>query len=96
MGKFCAKDLLYFDCGSYRGHTRSLGCLYACAVKYGGDALDVSGYRSLMVVADCVRAYVESGRAETDELHLDVLDWALSGFEYKGIVFVLVHDQEFW
>ncbi|PFH33051.1 hypothetical protein BESB_082500 [Besnoitia besnoiti] len=61
-----------------------------------GARLDTYGYLGLMRVADAVKEYVESKRIDSDALQLDVLDWALAGFEYKGVVFVLVHDQAFW
>ncbi|EPR60451.1 regulator of chromosome condensation (RCC1) repeat-containing protein [Toxoplasma gondii GT1] len=60
------------------------------------DCGDVSGYGGLERVANTVKEYVEGGRIDSDALHLDVLDWAVTGFEYKGVVFVLVHDQDFW
>ncbi|CBZ51840.1 conserved hypothetical protein [Neospora caninum Liverpool] len=60
------------------------------------DCFDVYGYLGLQRVAQAVKDYVDLKRIETDTLHLDVLDWAVAGFEFKGVVFVLVHDQEFW
>ena len=57
---------------------------------------DTTGQNSLRKVREYVQDYVESKRIDTDTMHNEVLEWAMQGFEYKGVVFILVVDPEFW